>query len=222
MPKQSHRSVILCLVVAAFTLVMGCTGIGVRPADERTLFDNWVVSLNTGQDISPRSRQTLRQLDLENSYNDDPFKCYLKLIAATPNDAQPDQVFALAEMSYRFGRDSELQQQTFACQYYYLCAGYAYHYLFGLMKESQAQAAIQPASQPKLLRTSFAWPRLRNWRRTAISSRPAGSMNWHFNMIHVSLLSARSWQRVTPRLGCMTNRLHSTRSASLLRPRMLT
>ncbi|HQR06163.1 MAG TPA: hypothetical protein PLN21_05030 [Gemmatales bacterium] len=158
---QHHRFLILCLVIVAFTLVMGCTGIGVRLADERTIFDNWMVSLNTGQDISPRSRQTLRQLDLENSYNDDPFKCYLKLIAATPNDAQPDQVFALAEMSYRFGRDSELQQQTYACQYYYLCAGYAYHYLFGLMKESQAQAAMQPTSQPKLLPFNCFDPRFR-------------------------------------------------------------
>jgi len=159
--RPFHRHIILCLALCAFALVIGCTGIGVRPADERTLFDNWLVSLSPGHDISLRSRQTLRQLDLEGSYNDDPFKCYLKLIAATPNDAQPDQVFALAEMSYRFGRNTEMQQQPYACQYYYLCAGYAYHYLFGLMKESQAQEAMQPASQPKLLPFNCFDPRFR-------------------------------------------------------------
>lgn len=159
--RQRFHLLTLCIVVSAFILLMGCTGIGVRPADERTIFDNWLISLNPGHDISPRSRQTLRQIDLEHSYDDDPFKCYLKLIAVTPNDASPDQVFALAEMSYRFGRDSELQQQTFACQYYYLCAGYAYHYLFGLMKQSEAQAAMQPASQPKLLPFNCFDPRFR-------------------------------------------------------------
>lgn len=142
-------------------LILGCTSIGVQPADERSLFDAWRVSLNTEQDISPRSRQTLRQLDLEKAYQDDPFQCYLKLIAATPNDASPDQVFALAELSYRFGRDSELQQQTYACQYYYLCAGYAYHYLFGLIKQSEAQAALQAPSQPKLLPFNCFDPRFR-------------------------------------------------------------
>lgn len=155
------RLLIVTSTCSLILLIVGCAGIGVRPADERNLFDSWQLSLNTNQDISSRTRQTLRQLDLESAYNDDPFKCYLKLIAITPNDASPDQVFALAELSFRFGRDSELQQQTYACQYYYLCAGYAYHYLFGLIKQSEAQAVLQAASQPRLLPFNCFDPRFR-------------------------------------------------------------
>lgn len=161
MRKQIQRVFFVSLTICVLGLVIGCTGIGVRPADERTLFDTLMFSLNTGNDISPRTRQTLRQLDLEKTYDDNPFKSYLKLIAATPDDAQPDQVFALAELSYRFGRECELQQQTYACQYYYLCAGYAYHYLFGLVKQSNVQAVAQDASQPRLLPFNCFDPRFR-------------------------------------------------------------
>ncbi|HMO36158.1 MAG TPA: hypothetical protein PKA06_08950, partial [Gemmatales bacterium] len=150
MPRVLHRWLIGSLLVSLLVLT-GCTGIGVRPAEERTFFDTWMMSLNTGHELSPRSRQTLRQLDLEGSYNHNPFQCYLKLIEVTDDQAPPDQIFALAELSYRFGRDSELQQQPYSCQYYYLCAGYAYHYLFGLIQESKAQSLQQVENQPKLL-----------------------------------------------------------------------
>ncbi|MFO0815674.1 MAG: hypothetical protein U0796_20850 [Gemmatales bacterium] len=155
------KFLVLTLIVIQTAVLLGCTGIGVRPAEERTLFDAWTMSLNTGQDVSPRTRQTLRQLDLEQAYEHDPFKCYLKLIQATPDDANPDQVFALAEFSYRFGRETEMQMQPYACQYYYLCAGYAYHYLFGLIKESQLQSAMQGPNQPKLLPFNCFDPRFR-------------------------------------------------------------
>lgn len=150
-----------CWLFVSLLTIAGCTGIGVRPAGERTIFDNWMQNLGQNEDISVRTRQTLRQLDLETLYDDDPFKCYLKLISITPNDAPPDQVFALAELSFKFGRETELQQQTYSCQYYYLCAGYSYHYLFGLIKESNAQAVLQTSSQPRLLPFNCFDPRFR-------------------------------------------------------------
>jgi pimeloyl-ACP methyl ester carboxylesterase len=160
-PAYHQRLGTIALCIALTAALLGCTGIGVRPAEERTLLDAWTLSLNTGQDISPRTRQTLRQLDLERAYEDDPFKCYIKLIQATADDANPDQVFALAEFSYRFGRETEMQMQPYSCQYYYLCAGYAYHYLFGLIKESQIQSTMQLPGQPKLLPFNCFDPRFR-------------------------------------------------------------
>lgn len=159
--RRLVHQLILCFCLGSLLLVLGCTGIGVRPADQRSFFETWALSLNTENDLSPRSRQTLRQLDLESTYNNDPFQCYLKLIAATDDNTQPDQIFALAELSFRFGRDTELQQQPYSCQYYYLCAGYAYHYLFGLIKESKAQSLQQSAGQPSLLPFNCFDPRFR-------------------------------------------------------------
>ncbi len=43
---------------------------------------------------------------------------------------QPDLVFALAEINYVRGRKAERHDCAHATAYYYLCAGYAYHYLF--------------------------------------------------------------------------------------------
>jgi pimeloyl-ACP methyl ester carboxylesterase len=122
-------------------LVLGCAVIGVKPAEERTLFDTWLMSLSPGEDISTRTRQTLRQLDLEKEFDADGYPTYLKLIGMTADEAPPDQVFALAELSYRFGRQCEAKQEPQACQFYYLCAGYSYHYLFGLVKQETRQVA---------------------------------------------------------------------------------
>lgn len=144
--EQRKSQVLLKFVciVTATALVIGCASIGVRPAEERTLFDTWLLSLNPGQDISLRTRQTLRQLDLEPSFQNDPLQTYSKLIALTTDDGASDQIFALAELSYRFGRASEAKHEPQTCQYYYLCAGYAYHYLFSLVKAN----SYQPQSPP--------------------------------------------------------------------------
>src|SRR5439155_10945469 len=43
---------------------------------------------------------------------------------------QADLLFALAEMSYHLGRHAEKGNDPEAVCWYYLCAGYAYHFLF--------------------------------------------------------------------------------------------
>jgi hypothetical protein len=129
-PGTRLRAIVIlgCLLILA-----GCSVIGVRPAEERTLFDNWIMSLNPGSAISTRTQQTLRQLDLEQSFRDSPHLAFQRLIAMTSDAAPPDQLFALAELSYRLGREEENKRMPQACQYYYLCAGYSYHYLFGMV-----------------------------------------------------------------------------------------
>src|SRR5262249_28371888 len=49
---------------------------------------------------------------------------------AVLRDPEPELLFALAEMSFLFGKQSESKKSHDACSFYYLCAGYAYHYLF--------------------------------------------------------------------------------------------
>jgi hypothetical protein len=51
-------------------------------------------------------------------------------MTAALQDPQPDLLFALAEISYQRGRDAERAGRCDAITCYYLCAGYAYHYLF--------------------------------------------------------------------------------------------
>jgi pimeloyl-ACP methyl ester carboxylesterase len=145
---------LFCTVV-----LIGCASIGVRPAEERALFETWLMSLNPGEDISSRTRQTLRQLDLERAYDNDNYQGYLQLMRVTPDDASADQVFALAELSYRLGRLSEAKQQPQSCQFYYLCAGYSYHYLFALVKQGHQPVAGE--SSGKLLPFNCFDPRFR-------------------------------------------------------------
>jgi pimeloyl-ACP methyl ester carboxylesterase len=158
----------MCLV-GLLVCLAGCVVIGVRPAEERTLFDTWLLSLNPGQSVSLRTLQTLRQLDLEPTFQSEPFQAYQKLVALTTDEAPADQIFALAELSYRFGRECEVHHQPQTCQYYYLCAGYSYHYLFSLIRpganqassDSSALAAPNLAGQAKVLPFNCFDPRFR-------------------------------------------------------------
>lgn len=117
----------LLLFSALAGAILGCNGVTVIPADAPSLFDSFQASA-ADNDLSPRALQTLRRWDLEGEYRHDPGAAYAKLQAACAHDPQPDTLFALAEMSYLFGKQTEKSPD--ACCFYYLCAGYAYHYLF--------------------------------------------------------------------------------------------
>lgn len=142
------RVAFFCAACAAGLAALGCSyGITVRPAGGPDLLNGLKASLAEADELSPRTRQTLRRWDLDQHYDRAPTDAYAQLQAAAVKHPQPEVLFALAEISYLLGRKAEKQNPLLtlpdtkdgaggkenggeACGYYYLCAGYAYHYLF--------------------------------------------------------------------------------------------
>jgi pimeloyl-ACP methyl ester carboxylesterase len=126
---RAGRWLALCAVLAALP---ACSlGVGVRRARTPPLLAAWRASALEKGELSPRTLQTLRQLDLANPYRRDPAIVYARLHELAVADPQPDLLFALAEISYQLGCRAEKCKDCEAIAYHYFCAGYAYHYLFG-------------------------------------------------------------------------------------------
>ena len=117
-------------LAAVVCLAAGCADVTVRHVKSPDLLDAWKESAVLGDELSPRTRQTLRQLDLEKVYRRDPDEAALWLHREAIKEPRPDVLFALAELSYHRGRDIESWSCGDAVAYYYLCAGYAYHFIF--------------------------------------------------------------------------------------------
>jgi pimeloyl-ACP methyl ester carboxylesterase len=113
---------------------VGCSPITVRRVQAPDLLTAWRASVLSAKDLSPRTLQTLRLLDLEQVYRRCPEEAVARLHAAAVHDPQPDFLFALAEINYFRGREAEKESCHDAVGYYYLCAGYAYHYLFAVAR----------------------------------------------------------------------------------------
>jgi pimeloyl-ACP methyl ester carboxylesterase len=134
-------------------LLAGCGGIGVRPTSAPGPFDSWRLSA-AGDTISARTLQTLRAWDLDQNYPRDMFGTFRRLQELAEKDPQPDLVFALAELSYLLGRDAEKCDTCNAIPFYYLCAGYAYHYLYcpggatQVVRASGGLARFDPRASP--------------------------------------------------------------------------
>lgn len=136
--------------------VLGCSsGITVQSAGGPDLLTAWRASIAEADGLSPRTRQTLRRWDLERRYQDRPAEAYACLQALATQDPQPDLLFALAEISFLLGRRAEKCEGSEACVYYYLCAGYAYHFLFD-HRDWQVEA-----HSPRATRSSVFDPRFR-------------------------------------------------------------
>lgn len=116
------------LVVAA---AVGCTEIGVRPVRTPDFLSAWRASIQQADGPSIRTLQTLRQYDLDGLVARAPEQVATQLHEMVVQDPRPDLLYALAELHYWIGRQAERAGKPFACHNYYLCAGYAYHYLFG-------------------------------------------------------------------------------------------
>jgi pimeloyl-ACP methyl ester carboxylesterase len=126
-----RQRVVLAAVGALALTAAGCSyGISVRRAAGPDLLDAWRASVIEADELSPRTRQTLRRWDLEPVYQRRPAEALARLQALVTNDPEPEVLFALAEISYLLGRHAEKAGSQEACAHYYLCAGYAYHYLF--------------------------------------------------------------------------------------------
>jgi pimeloyl-ACP methyl ester carboxylesterase len=134
MVAVARRTVCTCCLLALYgtaLVLAGCaSGISVRETDRSPLFAGWRASALSQSDLSPRTQQTLRQLDLVNLYRRNGRDAYDRLHRLAVADPQPDLLFALAEVSFQLGRDLEKREDCEAVAFYYLSAGYAYHYLF--------------------------------------------------------------------------------------------
>ncbi len=126
-PLRLGRWLAVCAVTVA---VGGCSEMGVRRANTSPLLAAWKASFFEADELSPRTLQTLRRLDLAAAYPRNPHEVYARLQALAVEDPKPDLLFALAEISYHLGRQAEGSQVYEAVAYYYSCAGYAYHFLF--------------------------------------------------------------------------------------------
>jgi pimeloyl-ACP methyl ester carboxylesterase len=120
------------LYIVVTLALAGChyPGIGVRESSQADLFAGWRASGLDETTLSQRTLQTLRQQSLAGLYARDPLEAQAKLHLLAVNDPQTDYLFALAEINYRLGKEAEHREDPAAVARYYLCAGYAYHYLF--------------------------------------------------------------------------------------------
>lgn len=136
--NKKHLAVTLWLLLGLLT---GCGGITVRPIDPPGLLNGWQVSIGREDQLSPRSLQTLRRLDLAELYQQDKLIAFEKLIHYAGEKAPPDHLFALAEIGFLLGKQAEQRKDDRACRYYYLSAAYAYHYIFDPLQGSPRTTA---------------------------------------------------------------------------------
>jgi hypothetical protein len=143
----------LVLAVAAMT---GCTQVGVRPADPAEAHDSLAGTVRRDR-LSPSSLQSLRQRDLEEAYQRDPAGVFARLQELAEQEPAVAVLFTLAEISYLQGRALEHRDAARATGFYYLCAGYAYHYLFDEQRPGDGSPpvvsalTVDPAPDPASL-----------------------------------------------------------------------
>jgi pimeloyl-ACP methyl ester carboxylesterase len=123
----------------------GCSEIVIRSSKPPDLLDEWRASIVNAGELSARSRQTLRRFDLEQVYRQSPDQAAKRLHSEALADPQPDLLFALSEINYLRGKKAEKWSCCDAISYYYLAAGYAYHYLF-TTAEGDETAEARPLS----------------------------------------------------------------------------
>src|SRR5262249_9171256 len=130
-------------------------------------FEAWRASAITRDELSPRTRQTLRRWDLDALYESSPAGAVEKLHRFAVANQAPELLFALAEVCYLRGREAEKAGDPDAVGHYYLSAGYAYHYLFGerrpipAAEENSVHQAEHSDSPPGLAPAEVFDPRFR-------------------------------------------------------------
>lgn len=141
--KPNRLRAFLNFLTAWLLLVaIGCSyGITVRKSGGPDLYAAWRASVSETDEVSPRTLQTLRRWDLETEYRKRPLDAFLHLHEKAVKHPDPDLLFALAEFSYTLGKAAEKHAGQNASGFYYLCAGYAYHYLFPACADHRAHVA---------------------------------------------------------------------------------
>ncbi len=148
----------LCAILALAALP-GCASIRVDHTRRPALLAAWRASAVLRDELSPRTLQALRQWDLARLYVEAPDKAIAQLHQEVLRDPRPELLFALAEMNYVRGRHTEKHDCVHATAYYYLCAGYAYHYLFDEPPRPAPDMETSPANRlPQLPGEAAALP----------------------------------------------------------------
>lgn len=129
------RRVAVLLVVLAAGLP-GCAAIRIERVEGPSLAETWRASAVSAAELSPRTRQAIRRFDLESLYPDRLAELSGHLHAEAVKEPRGEVLFALAEVNYLRGVRAEKNVGE-ACAYYYLSAGYAYHYLFAAPRDAE-------------------------------------------------------------------------------------
>jgi pimeloyl-ACP methyl ester carboxylesterase len=127
---RSFLALLFPALAAGLLACAGCAEVYVRRMYTSPLTESWRSSVIDCFELSPRSRQTLRQYDLDHLYPSELPQLCASLHAEALRDPRPELLFALSELSYLRGRRAEFKESADASVFYYLAAGYAYHFLF--------------------------------------------------------------------------------------------
>jgi pimeloyl-ACP methyl ester carboxylesterase len=133
------------LIAALILLLAGCAEVTVRRTDNSRITDDWRNSLMTSGGLSARTMQTLRHFGLEEDYYDRPVEAFGRLRSLTIDHPDPEQLFALAEVSYDLGRKAD--DRPDAIFFYYLSAGFAYRYVTAVGQPSNSSASSLESGQ---------------------------------------------------------------------------
>jgi pimeloyl-ACP methyl ester carboxylesterase len=129
-PVNRAGWLLAAISLGAAAALLGCSSTGVRKVGAPDWLGAWRASVVTAGELSPRTIQTLRSLDLEATYRHHPAEAAAALHQEAVKEPRPELLFALAEINYLRGQEAEKRDCTQSIACYYLCAGYAYHYLF--------------------------------------------------------------------------------------------
>ena len=165
MPREEDMPIYRCrtilLILSTTLTLVGCAAIRVQPAEGPTISGAWSASSFSETALSMRTRQTLRQLDLETVYDADPREVPDKLHAMVLADPRPELLFALAEIYYVRGAKAEKKKEADAFVSYYLSAGYAYHFIFDEAREPQDIRTLGGDDSPSVRSGKIFDPRFR-------------------------------------------------------------
>ncbi|HEV8058658.1 MAG TPA: alpha/beta fold hydrolase [Gemmataceae bacterium] len=127
------------MLIFAVAVACGCTEIGVRPVHAPDFLSSWRANIQQPDGLSVRTLQTLRQYDLDRLVVRKPEEVAAQMHEMVVRDPRPELLYALAELHCWLGRQAEKVGKPLACHHYYLCAGYAYHYLFGAANAQEVE-----------------------------------------------------------------------------------
>jgi pimeloyl-ACP methyl ester carboxylesterase len=130
MPKRTSR-ILFSLFIATLALwPAACSTVQVHRVDAGDDSASWRENISRNGSVAPRTLQDLHQWDLDDLYQRDPVDVLERVQRLAEAEPRPERLYAAAEISYLLGERADGCGRAEAVNYYYLCAGFCYHYLF--------------------------------------------------------------------------------------------